>query len=324
MLPKFAYVRASTVEEATQNLTADGAKALAGGSDLLGCLRDGVFETPLVVSISGLSQLKGINRTRNGGLRIGAMTRVAEVAADPTIKELLPGLAQAASVVASPQLRNQGTIGGNLCQKPRCWYYRGEFNCRRKGGSTCYAMVGENEYHCLFGGALCYIVHPSDTAPILTALEATLNIAGPRGTRSVPLSEFYVLPADDATKENVLEQGEFVTEVIIPEPAAGSRTSYRKERDRGAWDFALAGIALAMRFDGGRVADARVVLSGAAPIPWRSTEAERVIEGRQITASVAAEAAETAMADARPLGKNGYKVQLFKGLIEEELLAIGG
>ena len=324
MLPKFAYVRASSIEEATQNLAADGAKAMAGGSDLLGCLRDGVFETPLVVSISGLTELKGINQTRNGGLRIGAMTRVAEVAADPTINELLPGLAQAASVVASLQLRNQGTIGGNLCQKPRCWYYRGEFNCRRKGGSTCYAMVGENEYHCLFGGALCYIVHPSDTAPILTALDATLNIAGPRGTRSVPLSEFYVLPADDATKENVLEQGEFVTEVIIPEPAAGLRTSYRKERDRGAWDFALAGIALAMRFDGGRVADARVVLSGAAPIPWRSTEAERVIEGRQITASVAAEAAETAMADARPLGKNGYKVQLFKGLIEEELLAIGG
>jgi xanthine dehydrogenase YagS FAD-binding subunit len=324
MLPKFAYVRASTVEEATQNLAADGAKALAGGTDLIGCLRDGVFETPLVVSISGLSQLKGINRTRNGGLRIGAMTRVAEVAADPTINELLPGLAQAASVVASPQLRNQGTIGGNLCQKPRCWYYRGEFNCRRKGGSTCFAMVGENEYHCLFGGALCYIVHPSDTAPILTALEATLNIAGPRGTRSVPLSEFYVLPADDATKENVLEQGEFVTEVIIPEPASGLRTSYRKERDRGAWDFSLAGVALAMRMDGGRVSDARVVLSGAAPVPWRSREAEQVIEGQRINAAVAAEAAEAAMADARPLGKNGYKITMFKGIIEEELLAIGG
>ncbi len=324
MLPKFAYVRAGTVEEATQNLAADGAKALAGGSDLLGCLRDGVFETPLVVSISGLSQLKGINRTRNGGLRIGAMTRVAEVAADPTINELLPGLAQAASVVASPQLRNQGTIGGNLCQKPRCWYYRGEFNCRRKGGSTCFAMVGENEYHCLFGGALCYIVHPSDTAPILTALEATLNIAGPRGTRSVPLSEFYVLPADDATKENVLEQGEFVTEVTLPEPAAGLRTSYRKERDRGAWDFSLAGVALAMRMDGGRVSDARVVLSGAAPVPWRSREAEQVIEGQRINAAVATEAAEAAMDDARPLGKNGYKITMFKGIIEEELLAIGG
>jgi len=322
MLPKFAYVRASTVEEAAQNLAADGAKALAGGSDLLGCLRDGVFETPLVVSLSGLTSLRGISRTRNGGLRIGAMTSVADVAADPTINELLPGLAQAASVVASPQLRNQGTIGGNLCQKPRCWYYRGEFNCRRKGGGTCYAMVGENEYHCLFGGALCYIVHPSDTAPILTALDATLNITGPRGTRSVPLSDFYVLPADDATRETVLEQGEFVTEVILPEPASGLRTSYRKERDRGAWDFALAGVALAMRLDGGRVSDARVVLSGASPVPWRSREAEQVIEGQRIDTAVAAAAAEAAMADARPLGKTGYKVPMFKGIIEEELLAI--
>ncbi len=255
MLPKFACVRASTVEEAARSLAADGARVLSGGSDLIGCLRDGVFEAPLVVSLSGLSELKGINRTTNGGLRIGAMTTVTEVAADPTIIEKWPGLAQAAGVVASPQLRNQGTIAGNLCQKPRCWYYRGEFNCRRKGGGTCYAMVGENEYQCLFGGALCYIVHPSDIAPILTALETTINIAGPRGTRSVPLSEFYVLPADDATKENVLEQGEFVTEAVLPEPAAGLRTSYRKERDRGTWDFSLAGVALAMRMNGGRAAD---------------------------------------------------------------------
>jgi xanthine dehydrogenase YagS FAD-binding subunit len=140
----------------------------------------------------------------------------------------------------------------------------------------------------------------------------------------VPLSEFYVLPAEDATRENVLERGEFVTEVMIPAPANGLRTSYRKERDRGAWDFSLAGVALAMRLDGGRVSDARVVLSGAAPVPWRSREAEQVIEGSQINAAVAAEAAEAAMADARPLGKNAYKVQMFKGIIEEELLAISG
>ncbi len=324
MLPNFAYMRANSVEEAAQYLAADGARVLAGGSDLLGCLRDGVFDTPLIVSLSQLPSLRGISRTRGGGLRIGSMTRVAEVAAHPLVNELFPGLAQAAGVVASPQLRNQGTIGGNLCQKPRCWYYRGEFDCRRKGGNTCYAMVGENEYHCLFGGALCYIVHPSDTAPILTALNATLNVAGPRGNRAVPLSEFYVLPADDITKENVLEPGEFVTEIVVPAPAAGLRTSYRKERDRGAWDFALAGVALAMRIDNGTVTDARVVLSGAAPIPWRSQEAEQVIEGQQIDASVAAEAAEAAMQGARPLGKNSYKIALFKGLIEEELLAIAG
>ncbi len=324
MLPKFAYVRAGTVEEAAQNLTTRGARVHAGGSDLIGCLRDQVFESPLVVSLSGIPQLRGIRRTRSGGLRIGAMTTVADVAADPTVNELYPGLAQAAGVVASPQLRNQGTIGGNLCQKPRCWYYRGEFNCRRKGGNTCYAMVGENEYHCIFGGALCYIVHPSDTAPILTALGATLNIAGPRGTRTVPLSDFYVLPADDVMREDVLEHGEFVTEVLVPAPATGLRTSYRKERDRGAWDFALAGVALALRLDGGTVSDPRVVFSGAAPIPWRSSEAEQVIDGKRIDAAVAAEAAEAAVSDAQPLGKNGYKVRLFRGLIEEELLAIAG
>jgi xanthine dehydrogenase YagS FAD-binding subunit len=159
---------------------------------------------------------------------------------------------------------------------------------------------------------------------MLTALGATLNIAGPRGTRSISLEEFYVLPADDITRENVLEQGEFVTEVVLPEPADGLRTSYSKERDRGAWDFALAGVALVLRFDGNRVAGASVVLSGAAPVPWRSREAEQAIEGREITAAVAAEAAEAAMADATPLAKNGYKVQIFRGLIEEELLAIAG
>ncbi len=324
MLPNFAYLRASSVEEAAQYLAADGARVLAGGSDLLGCLRDDVFDTPMVVSLSRLPTLRGISRTRDGGLRIGAMTSVDDVATNQLVNDLFPGLAQAAGVVASPQLRNQGTIGGNLCQKPRCWYYRGEFNCRRKGGSTCYAMVGENEYHCLFGGALCYIVHPSDTAPILTALNASLSVVGPQGSRTVPLSEFYVLPADDITKENVLEPGEFVTEVLIPSPADGLRTSYRKERDRGAWDFALAGIALALQLNAGVVTNARVVLSGAAPVPWRSREAEQVLEGRQIDSSVAAEAAEAAMQGARPLGKNGYKVAMFKGLIEEELLAISG
>jgi len=324
MLPKFAYLRASTVEEAAQFLAAEGARVHGGGSDLLGCLRDQVFETPLVVSLSGISELRGINRTQNGGMRIGSMAKVAEVAESAMVAEMYPGLAQAAGVVASPQLRNQGTIGGNLCQKPRCWYYRGEFNCRRKGGNTCYAMVGENEYHCLFGGALCYIVHPSDTAPILTALGATLNVAGPRGTRSVPLSDFYVLPADDVMRDNVLEQGEFVTEIIVPPPAAGLRTSYRKERDRGAWDFALAGVALALRLDGGRVSDPHVVLSGAAPVPWRSSEAEQAIDGRQLTAEVAAEAARAAMENASPLGKNAYKVRMFRGLIEEELLSIAG
>jgi xanthine dehydrogenase YagS FAD-binding subunit len=322
MLPSFSYVRAQTLDDALRQLSSEGAAVHAGGSDLLGCLRDGVFEASKVVSLSGLGDLRGIRDTRNGGLRIGATTTIAEIAANDVVRRQYGALAQAAAVVASPQLRNQGTIGGNICQKPRCWYYRGDFDCMRKGGGMCYAAGGENQYHCILGGAGCFIVHPSDMAPALVALGATVRIAGPRGSRTVPMEEFHVLPSVDVRRETVLEAGEIVTEVLLPESAGGLRSSYRKVRSRGAWDFALAGVALALRFSGNRVEEGRVVLSGAAPVPWRSREAEGVIAGQRLEAGVARRAAEAAMRDARALRHNGYKIPLFRGLIEEELLAI--
>ncbi len=322
MIPRFTYVRATSLDEALTQLSSEGARVHAGGSDLLGCLRDEVFECGKVVSIAKLAELHGITRTRDGGVRIGALTKVAEVAQNPLVQELYPGLSQAASEVASPQLRNQGTIGGNICQKPRCWYYRGEFNCLRKGGNTCYALAGESQYHCILGGHGCYIVHPSDTAPALVALDAVVHIAGPRGTRTVPIDAFHIAPRDNAQRETVLETNEIVTELTLPQPAPGQRSSYRKVRARGAWDFALAGVALALRFDGDRVDGGRVVLSGAAPVPWRSQEAERVIAGRRIDAAVAAEAADAAVSNATPLKRNGYKIPLLKGVIQEDLLKI--
>ena len=322
MLPNFNYVRAQSLEEAQQQLSTDGARVCAGGSDLLGCLRDEVFDCSKVVSITGLDQLRGVTRSRDGGISIGALTSIADVAADPNIRELYPGLAQAASEVASPQLRNQGTIGGNICQKPRCWYYRGEFNCLRKGGDTCYAMVGENQYHCILGGYRCYIVHPSDTAPALLSLNATVHIAGPHGERTVPIEDFHVAPRDDVQMETALENNEVVVAISVPQPASGLRSSYRKVRARGSWDFALAGVALALTFDGDRVSGGRVVLSGAAPVPWRSREVENVISGRRIDVALAREAADAAMNDAAALKNNGYKIPLFKGVIEEQLLAI--
>jgi xanthine dehydrogenase YagS FAD-binding subunit len=224
--------------------------------------------------------------------------------------------------VASPQLRNQGTLGGNLCQKPRCWYYRGDFHCLRKGGSTCYALAGENQYHCILGGSRCYSVHLSDTAPALVALGASVQIAGPQGTRTVPLEEFYVAPSADVRRETVLEPTEIMTEILLPGPAPGLRSSYRKVRDRGAWDFALAGVALALEFSGGRVTGGRVVLAGAAPVPWRSPEVEQAIAGRPLDAATCAGAAAAAVRNAQPLRHNAYKVPLFKGLIEEQLLGI--
>jgi len=323
MLSPFAYIRAQSLEEAVQHLRTEGARVSAGGSDLLGCLRDEVFACSKMVSIAGLAQLKGVAQLPDGGVRIGALTPIAEVARHPIIAERYRALSQAAASVASPQLRNQGTIGGNICQRPRCWYFRGEFHCLRKGGNTCYAIAGENQYHAILGGDRCYIVHPSDTAPALLALDARVSIAGPRGTRTVPMDEFFVLPSTDITRETVIEPGEIVTEIQLPAPPAGLRSSYRKVRARRSWDFALAGVALALQIDGDRVTGGRVVLSGAAPVPWRSTEAEAVIRGSQLDTVTATRAAEAAMRDARPLMRNAYKVPLFKGLIEEELLAVG-
>jgi len=324
MLPRFSYVRPRSLDEAVRHLSEEGSLAHAGGSDLLGCLREHVLPVEKVVSISGLEELKGIAETPDGGLRLGALTTIAEVAAHPLVRERYAGLAQGASEVASPQLRNQGTLGGNLCQKPRCWYYRGEFQCLRKGGSECFAVEGENAYHCVFGGGPCYIVHPSDTAPNLVALGATIHLTGPRGSREVPAGEFFLPAGEVLDRETVVEPGEIVVRVVLPPPPPGLKSSYRKVRARRSWDFALAGLALALNMENGRVKEARAVLSGAAPMPWRSQELEHVLQGSELDGDTVARAARAAVDGARPLEQNGYKVPLFQGVVEEELLKAAG
>lgn len=322
MLSPFAYVRAESLDDAIRQLASDGAVVHAGGTDLLGCLRDHVFDAKKLVSISRLKGLNHITKSKTGGISIGALATVAEVAGNPLIRQHCAGLARAASEVASPQLRNQGTLGGNLCQKPRCWYYRGEFHCIRKGGGQCYAMDGENAYHCIFGGSNCVIVHPSDTAPALASLDARLHLQGPKGKRTVPADGFFLLPDLDPTRETVLSPGEIITHIELPAPVPGLRSSYRKVRARRSWDFALAGVALAIVFDGDVVSRARVFLSGAAPVPWRSKEVEAIITGHKLEPSLIKKAAEAAVQRARPLKQNAYKIPLFRAVIEEELQAI--
>ena len=200
LMPTFTYLKVKSLKEAIAQLSSKNARIHAGGTDLLGCLRDDIFGSDKLVSIGQIKALRGISQTRDGGLRIGALTTIAEIENDKAIRERYSALAQAASEVASPQLRNQGTIGGNICQKPRCWYYRGEFHCLRKGGDTCYAYDGENQFHCIFGGHLCYIVHPSDTAPALVAFEAMAWVTGPGGTRLVPIARFHVPPGEMSRK----------------------------------------------------------------------------------------------------------------------------
>ena len=225
MLPKFNYVRPTTVNEALAVLNDRPALIHGGGTDLLGCLREGVFRADTLVSLSSIDELKGIRNTTDGGLRIGALAKVAEIATSDKVDAGYTALAEAASEVASPQLRNQGTIGGNLCQKPRCWYYRGHFDCVRKGGDKCFAYEGENQYHCIFGGDTCYIVHPSDTAPALAALGAVCRVSGPTSSRSVAVESFHVTPTEDPQRETVLGPDEILTEIVLPAPARGLRSS---------------------------------------------------------------------------------------------------
>ena len=322
MLPKFTYARPTSVNEALAILNDRPALIHGGGTDLLGCLREGVFTADTLVSLSSINELKGVREINDGGLRIGALATVAEIAASKKVAAGYTALAEAASEVASPQLRNQGTIGGNLCQKPRCWYYRGHFDCLRKGGDKCFAYEGENQYHCIFGGDMCYIVHPSDTAPALAALGAVCRVSGPAASRSVAVESFHVSPSEDPQRETVLGPDEILTEIILPAPAKGLRSSYRKVRTRGAWDFALAGVALAVSFDGDSVRSARVFLSGAAPVPWRSKATEEAIVGTTLDAATVKKAAAATVAGAEPLEHNGYKVALFEGLMKEQLEAI--
>jgi xanthine dehydrogenase YagS FAD-binding subunit len=322
MLPGFSYVRPSTVAEAVRHLSSPDARAHAGGTDLIGTLRDGADSARTVVSLSGLSELRGIAPLADGGLRLGALATLAEVAAHETVRERYAALAQGAAAAASPQIRNQGTLGGNICQRPRCWYYRGDFDCPRKGGAACFAPGGENQYHAIFGADGCYMVHPSDTAAPLVALEAAVRIVGKSGPRVVPMESFFILPGQDLTRENVLVPGEIVTEIVLPQPRPGSKSSYRKFRARAAWDFALAGAAVALQVSGGKVARARVVLSGVAPAPWRSRAAEAALVGTALGAASASRAASAATEGAEPLELNAYKVDLVRAMVEDAVMVL--
>jgi xanthine dehydrogenase YagS FAD-binding subunit len=279
MLPNFKYVRPASLRDCVDQVDA-GAVVSAGGTDLLGCLRDGVFSAEKVVSLTGIKDLSGIS-VKGSDLRIGALTTLTEIATSLLVSEHYKALAQAVASVGSPQIRNQGTIGGNVCQRPRCWYFRGDFPCVRKGGNDCFALGGENVNHAIFGADGCCMVHPSDTAPALIALDAHVSVVGPSGARSIPVGEFFVPASKDVTRETVLQKGDIVTEIVLPAAPQGLRSSYRKVRARGSWDFAVAGVAIALKLTGKKVESVRVVLSGVAPIPWRASEAEKALIGKR-------------------------------------------
>jgi xanthine dehydrogenase YagS FAD-binding subunit len=248
---------------------------------------------------------------------------LSAVHADATIRGQYAVLAEAAETVATPQIRNVGTIAGNVCQRPWCWYYRNGFPCFKAGGNQCFSFAGENQFHAIFGGGPSYIVHPSDTAPALVALDARFRIAGPSGTREVPAGEFFVLPRVNAAGENALAADEMLVSAWVPAPRPGTRSGYRKVMDREAWTHAIVSAAAVLEMDGGVCRSARIVLGGVAPIPWRLSEVEKVLVGQQITEDLAARAGELAVAGARPLSKNAYKIPMTRGLVRRTILELG-
>ena len=321
-MPPFHYTEAQSVDEAVALLSEPGSAAMGGGTDLLPQVKDGVVVTDQVIGLAAIPGMTAIAETGEG-LMIGAAATVADVAAHSVVRRRYAALAEAAGGLATPQIRNEGTIGGNLNQRPRCWYYRSPLiPCLKKGGDRCYALSGNTRLLCVTGGDRCYIVHPSDTAVALTALEASVEIAGPSGVRELAIGEFFAGPGRDMLRENVLEPGELLTRVVIPADAP-QRSVYLKVREREAGDFALVSVAAALSLDGDGagavVSKVRIALGGVAPVPYRAAEVEDYLTGKAVADVNLAEAASLALPNATPLPQNGYKVPMARNIVRRAL-----
>lgn len=310
------YSRPRTAADAARELSGPGALPMGGGTDLLVSLEEGFMSAAAVVDLRGVASADTIARTADGGLRIGGAARIHDIASHPVVREQYACLAEACDVVGTPALREMGTIGGNLCQRPRCWYLRRGISCYKSGGDSCPAKDGENQYHAILDGGPCYIVHPSDPAVALTALDAVVEIVGGTATRRVPIAEFYALPTERLDRETVLAAGEYVGAIEIPASSANGVQKYTKLMQRGAWDFALVSCAATRRVSG----DIRIVLGGVAPRPWRVPESlEEDVAAGGLEEDTIAIVAERALYDAKPLGSNAYKVKLAETLIRRSI-----
>jgi xanthine dehydrogenase YagS FAD-binding subunit len=317
----FAYARADRAAEAVQ-LVARSADAtfVAGGTDLLNLMKDGAEDHDLVVDINRLP-FRGIEES-GGRLRIGALARMADVALHPVVRKRLPVLSQALLAGASPQVRNRASIGGNLLQRTRCWYFRGQdFACnKREPGSGCAALEGRNRWHAILGGSdHCIAVHPSDLAVALRALDATVHTLGPDGARTIAMADFHRVPEDTPHIENTLRHGELITAVEVPLPAPGSRQRYLKVRDRASFEFAVVSVAAVLRMNGRTVEEARLAFGGVATRPWRSAEAEAALRGRALTEQSIAAAGRVLVRGAQPREDNAFKVELVQRALQDVL-----
>lgn len=315
-----------TIDDAVKELPAarsfTAPQVLAGGQDLLTVMKEDIAAPTALVEIGELG-LSGIEGGGSGTMTIGATTTIQDIADHADLSARFPALREAARSIASPQIRSQATLGGNLNQKPRCPYYRhSAVSCYKKGGSVCLAEFGFNKYAAIFGEGPSYFSHPSDMAPALMVCDAEVELTGPDGVRRVKLDDYYVSPEVSLESESVIAPNEIVTKVTVPAPKDGVKTTYYKFKERASYDFALSAVAISIKVEGGTITSAKVVLGGVAPMPWRSKEAEAALVGKPMKPETWTAAGEAAVANAVPLDQNGYKVHLVKGVLFRALESI--
>jgi len=324
-LKAFAYVNPGSEKEAVAALKFDGiAMPIGGGQDLLARMKDYIDSPDRIVNVKGLDAT--IAAAPDGGLKIGSAVKIIDLFENAQVAKLYPAINAAAIEVGTPQIRNQGTVGGNVNQRPRCWYFRNEeFVCFKKGGSRCFAVGGENQYHAIFGNeGPSHIVHPSSLAVPFVAYGAKFRVVGPGGEREIAAADYFTMPTvQNVLKENVLEDEEILTHVILPAPGTVKsghyEVRYKKSHD---WPLAFATVVLTM--NGSTIASARVVLGAVAPVPWRSKPAEAALAGKPLNESTAAAAGEAAVSEAKPMSGNAYKVQIAKTAVKRAVMRAAG
>jgi xanthine dehydrogenase YagS FAD-binding subunit len=321
-LNAFSYARPRSLADALR-LLRNGAAALAGGTDLVGLMKDGLARPSMLVDLTGIDGLRGWSHAKGRGLRIGALTPLVELETDQALAKTMPILREALRDAATVQLRTMGTVGGNLLQRNRCWYFRDEGTpCWLKGGTRCFAVDGENRHHAIIGAHECVMVSPSDLVPALIAYDAEIALTSSRGQRHMKLADLFVAPRGRERREHSLRPGELITEVRVPEAALARRGAYLKAMDRKAWSFALVSVAAAAKIDRGVARDVRLVMGGVAPVPWRVIAAEKGLEGSALDESACADAADRLLAGATPLRDNGYKVTVARELVRRALRSL--
>lgn len=321
-MKNFRHVDASDLQTAVELLREGNAEAIAGGTDLLTEMKERIRTPETLVNLKPLSELRGI-REEGNRVHIGALTTLSELERHPLVRERFPILAQAATQAATPQLRNAGTVGGNLCQQVRCWYYRHpHVQCWLKGGEECYAEEGLNHRHSIFGTSPCIAVHPSDLAPALIALDAEVRVVGPDVDGELPLDEIYRLPDENRRERTVLGPADLIVELLVPKRPGNSKGLFLKAMERATWSFAIVSVAAQLDFRGDRVERARLVLGGVAGKPWRVRDAETLLQGQVFTEDLTERAAEAAVAGAQPREYNAYKIPLTKSLVKRALMEL--